>query len=260
MTRLKFGFMCVLALGVMPMVGCSETGDGVALCQEDGRGSSVFAACVSGPSVEEPMQLPPDVLELHIEGVVEDIGEGGTDECFGAWYGRLGDYIEADDPDLDEAKWVSFRTAEGESHRVEVIAPGGFQWSASVGESLVVDLSQHWRGFVPTVSSLEIRAKRAELAYWMGIAWKLEELEPPTELELVDGGDRCLVIGPDCNARWEERSLSANVDGETGVVDYGAHPSIGSLTVLNHAYEVQVGQVDCADYFVGTAEVAAWPN
>ena len=84
------------------------------------------------------MQLPPDVLELRIEGVVEDIGEGGTDECFGPWYGRLGDYIEADDPNLDEAKWVSFRTAEGELHRVEVIAPGGFQWSASVGESLIV--------------------------------------------------------------------------------------------------------------------------
>jgi hypothetical protein len=162
--------------------------------------------------------------------------------------------------DTNTGTVVGFRTAEGELHRVEVIAPGGFQWSASVGESLVVDLSQHWRGFIPTVSSLEIRAKGAELAYWMGIAWKLEELEPPTELELADGGEGCLVIGPDCNARWEERSLSASVDGETGVVDYGAHTSIGSLTVLNHAYEVQVGQVDCADYFVGTAEVAAWPN
>ncbi|HET6415515.1 MAG TPA: hypothetical protein VFG22_04420 [Polyangiales bacterium] len=253
--RFLFGFMCVLVLAV----ACGQ-GDSVPLCQEEGRGSSLLAACVSGPRVEEPTYFPPDLLEVRIEGVVEEMGQGGTSECFDLWYASLGDRIEADDPELDEARWVSFRTAEGELHRVEVIAPGGFQWSASVGESLVVDLSQRWRGFPPTVSSLEIRAKAEKLAYWMGVAWKLEELGPPDELELADGGEGCLVIGPDCNARWEERSLSASVDGETEVVDYGAQLSIGSLTVLNHAYEVQVGQVDCEDYFVGTAEVATWPK
>jgi hypothetical protein len=253
--RYLVGFICVLAL----VPACGE-GDGVPLCREEGRGSSVLAACVWGPLVEEPMHFPPDLVELRIEGVVEKMGEGGTSECFDPWYGSLGDPVEADDPELDEAKWISFRTPEGEMHRVEVIAAGGFQWSASVGDSLVVDLSQHWRGFPPTVSSLEIRARAEELAYWMGVAWQLEELEPPTELEFVDGGEGCLVIGPDCNARWEERSLSASVDGETEVVAYGAHRSIGSLAVLNHAHEVQVGQVDCADYFVGTVEVATWPN
>jgi hypothetical protein len=253
--RYLVGLMCVLVLAV----ACSQ-GDGVPLCQEESRGSSVLAACVWGPSVEEPTHFPPDLLQLRIEGVVEEIGEGGTSECFDPWYGSLGDHVGADDPELDAARWISFRTPEGELHRVEVIAPGGFQWSASVGESLVVDLSQRWRGFPPTVSSLEIRAKAEELAYWMGVAWQLEELEPPAELELVDGGEGCLVIGPHCSARWEERSLSASVEGETEVVDYGAHLWIGSLTVLNHAYEVQVGQVDCADYFVGTAEVATWPN
>lgn len=67
-------------------------------------------------------------------------------------------------------------------------------------------------------------------------------------------------VCPDCSGRWEQRSLVASADVETGVSDYGASSSVGSPTVLNHAYEAQVGKVDCADYFVGTTEAATWPN
>jgi hypothetical protein len=212
-----------------------------------------------GPSIEEPEQWF-GVHEFRIEGVVEDIGEGGTAECFVPWFGRLGDWVDADDPELDAAKWISLKNAEGASHRVEVITSGGFQWSADVGDRLVVALRQQPRGFVPTNASLELRKTGGDLVYWVSIVWQLEEMQPPAELELADGGEGCLVIGPYCNARWEERSLSARVDAETGLVRYGAHSSVGPLTVLNHAYEVNVGQVDCADYFVGTVEVAAWPK
>lgn len=251
-------WLALCSLSVLYLLACSD-GASTSLCQDDGRESSLFAACVMGPSIEEPVEWP-GVHEFRIEGVVEDIGEGGTAECFAPWFGRLGDWVDADDPELDAAEWISLRNAEGELHRVEVITPGGFQWSAAVGERLVVDFRQQPRGFIPTNSSLEVREKGADLVYWVSIVWQLEELQPPAELELADGGEGCLVIGPDCNARWEERSLSASVDGETGLVAYGAHSSVGPLTVLNHAYEVNVGQVDCADYFVGTVEVAAWPK
>lgn len=247
----------VSVLAVVFVFGCSE--DVIEFCEDDASEPSVLAACVTGPSLEEPSQWP-GILERRIEGVVEDIGEGGTDDCFGAWFGSLGDHVEAGAPGLADAKWISLRTAKGELHRVEVIAPGDFQWAATVGEDMVVDLWQQWHGFVPTDSNLEVRVLEGDLVYWMGFSWKLERLTPPAEVELADGGDGCRVIGDSCLAEWEERSLRVSVDGEIETVVYGAHAPVGPLTVLNHAFEVETVPTTCADHFVGTAEAATWAN
>jgi hypothetical protein len=248
---------CVFALAVVQALGCS--GDATALCEDDRPQPSVLSACVTGPTIEEPSDWP-GVLEERIEGVVEDIGEGGTEDCFGAWWGSLGDLVDSEAPELDEAQWISLRTSQDQLFRVEVIAPDDFQWDTTVGEILVVDLWQQWHGFPPTESNLEVRVQEGDLVYWMGIAWKLEALLPPDEIELADTGDGCRVVGDSCSAEWEERSLSVTVGSKTEAVAYGTHASIGTLTFLSHAFEVETVPTACADHFVGTAEAAAWAN
>jgi hypothetical protein len=241
-------------LVVFLVLGCEA---GSALCADDRQEPPPLAACAAGPTIVEPDNLSSGA-EYRIEGVVEGIGAGGTDECFGAWWGRLGDHIEPGAPELDEAQWISLRTASDELHRVEVIAPGSFQWPTAVGENLVVDLWQHRTGWPPADFHLEVRTRAGDFVYWMGISWRLEDLSIPAEIELADGGGGCGVIGTVCEEEWQERSLRVGVDGETETVAYGAHAPVGPLTFVNHAFEVQTVPPTCADLFVGTAEVAAW--
>ena len=249
-----FRLLCVCALGVLALVDCSEQTD----CADDREEPSALAACAAGPTVEEP-DLWTGELQYRIEGVVEEIGSGGTDECFGAWWGRLGDHIESGAPELDDAQWISVRTAKGELHRVEVVAPAGFQWPTAIGENLVVDLWQRRTGWPPADFHMEVRTRAGGFIYWMGISWKLEDLSLPAEIALADGGGGCRVLGPYCQEEWEERSLRVTTDGETETVAYGAHGPVGQLTFVNHAFEVMtVRPTTCADLFVGTAEVAAW--
>ena len=249
--------LALTLVAALPLLGCDAAKP---LCADDRPEPPALAACAAGPIVEEPSIGPdgPDGPEYRIEGIVEEIGTGGTEECFGAWWGRLGDHVEPDSPELAGAQWVSLRTANGQIHRVEVIAPGGFRWPVAVGEELVVDLWQRRPSWPPTDYHLEARTRSGDLVFWMGVSLRLEALTIPAETELADGGGGCRVTGTSCEEEWEERSLRVSVSSETQTVAYGVHAPVGPLMFVNHAFEVRTVPPICADLFVGTAEVAAW--
>jgi hypothetical protein len=74
MTPHLFGFMCVLALGVMPMVGCSETGGDGGSGGTGGAGGSAGSGGTGGGMG--------DVFPCNEQGILDAIAEGGGPHTF----------------------------------------------------------------------------------------------------------------------------------------------------------------------------------
>ena len=75
--------LALTLVAALPLLGC---GAAKPLCADDRPQPPALTACAAGPIVEEPSIGPdgPDGPEYRIEGIVEEIGTGGTEECFGA--------------------------------------------------------------------------------------------------------------------------------------------------------------------------------
>lgn len=216
---------------------------------------AVLSACVTGPGIEEarPFEEP---YTLSVEGVVEQVGVRGEDDCFRSETARVGRWIAHQAVELDTARWISMRTTEGDLFQVGVITPG-FMWRVQPGDPVAVELRSLLFPFAPDQSNIEVRGPGDGLVYWLGLAGSLEELTPPSELTFVDGGIECRDSG-ECFEERRFHRVEIKVDGATETVGYGDGATIGQLQVVHGGLESQYGASMCLDAYVAWASISAW--
>lgn len=218
-------------------------------------------ACVEAPPILAACVEGPDSAGLRgvtsFEGTVEEIGVYGDNGCFGSPAGAIGPRFGFSAADYEQAHWIGVRTDDGDLFRVGIMAPE-FVWAASEGQHVAFDLRSGagWE-FAPEQSDLLVRGPANELLFWMGVSGSAEELTPPPDLAVADGGTACRRSSG-CIDEWEQRDMRVTVDEDVRIVGYGSKATLASVTFVNGGLDVQTGGSQCSDAFVARAVASAW--
>ena len=190
---------------------------------------------------------------LHVEGVVEALGDGrdpsnllATDfQSVGLSFGsnETGGY------------WIHLKDPSGSLNLVEVLLPGAKK--PALGDRLVVRAWRKHESFMPDQAGFVMSKYTGAPLVALVEAGTLSELEALPNITFSNGNATCFMTG-ECGS-WVARELSVDRWGNTAVVHPGTHAVVDLVTVSAVALVTQTTSEYCPDWFVDHAMVGvAW--
>lgn len=210
-------------------------------CGEVDLGLPVSAA-VAGPGVA----LSGQDLSVAVNGTVEAVGAGEAPDVDGGKLivGKAG----APDP-----WWIRFRSEAGEPWTATIAAGGST--APAVGSKVNIRAEAAPLSFQGTAGSVRVGLQDGTLVAWVGQAYAVKDLAPPSPLKLGVGAAMCRS-SEDCGD-WSGHSLVVVLEDDvTDVVPYGAWKTVGKVGVHNGGVVVDDASGGCPDFFRGSALVA----